>query len=145
MGTKRQEGLRRAWTCGELGERLRPLFEDASLRLVILFGSLARGDAGEAGDIDIAVDSDDAVDIVELTNRIIRLLHEDAVDVVDLRSASPVLKARIGEEGLPLYEREPGSFARFRSLAWRRWVDTGKLRRLQQEQLRRSIGEEPGA
>jgi predicted nucleotidyltransferase len=121
------------------------LFEDESVRLVVLFGSLAGGAGGDAGDIDIAVGADGGVDVIALTNRITSLLHEDAVDVVDLRGAPPLLMARIAEQGLPLYEREPGEFARFRSLAWRRYVDTRKLRRLQKEQLRDSIGEEPGS
>jgi predicted nucleotidyltransferase len=142
MGVRGKEKLRRAWTCEEVGERLRPLFEDESVRLVVLFGSLACGEGEGAGDIDIAVGTDDGLDVIGFTNRITRLLHEDAVDVVDLRGAPPLLKARIAGQGLPLYEREPGEFAKFRSLAWRRYVDTEKLRRLQQKNLRRSIEED---
>jgi len=99
MGVRGREKLRRAWTCEEVAERLRPLFEDESIRLVILFGSLAGGEGEGAGDIDIAVGADDGLDVIGLTNRITRLLREDAVDVVDLRGAPPLLKARRARAG----------------------------------------------
>jgi predicted nucleotidyltransferase len=140
-----RDGLRRGWTAEEVARRLRPLFAEQRVRLVILFGSLARGGPGAAADIDLAVGCDGAVDPVALSNRVIRLLGEDAVDVVDLRRAPPLLAARIAEEGRCLYERDAGAFASFRSLAWRRYVDTAKLRRLQQDGLRRWLEREPGS
>jgi hypothetical protein len=41
-------------------------------------------------DIDLAFMFESPTDILELTNRVIRLLHADTVDVVDLRRASPL-------------------------------------------------------
>ena len=100
---------------------------------------LAGGAPERARDIDLAFLMDGPIDIVGLTNKITPLLREDAVDVVDLRRASPLLAVRVALQGVPLFERSGGEFACFRSLAWRRWVDTAKLRRLQHESLHRTL------
>lgn len=112
----------------ELRERLTPLFEEEGLRLVLLFGSAATGRLHGRSDIDIAFLFDKPMDILGLTNRVIRLLRTDNVDVIDLRRASPLLKFAAAKEGSLLYERSPGLFREFCSLAFRRYVDTRKLR-----------------
>lgn len=139
MGVSQKAHLRRPWTADAVRAHLQPLAEDPSLRLIVLFGSLAGEAPDRARDIDLAFLLSDPADVVDLTNRIAHLLHEDAVDIVDLRRASPLLAARVAEEGVPLYERTPVEFASFRSLAWRRCVDTSKLRRLQHESIHRSL------
>jgi len=70
---------------------LAPLFRDPGLQLVLLFGSRVSGKIHPKSDIDIGVLFDDPVNLVELTTRIINLLHTDQVDVVDFRRASPLL------------------------------------------------------
>lgn len=139
MGVSQKAHLRRPWTADAVRAHLQPLAEDPFLRLIVLFGSIAGKTPDRARDIDLAFLIGNPVAIVDLTNRIAGLLHEDAVDIVDLRRASPLLAARVAEQGIPLYERIPGEFTRFRSLAWRRYVDTSKLRRLQHESLHRSL------
>jgi predicted nucleotidyltransferase len=104
--------------------------ETAGARLVALFGSAARGEP-TAHDLDIGVLADEPVDTVALTNAFIRRLSFQDVDVTDLRRADPVLLALAARDGVPLYERAPGEFARFVSLAARRFADTDKFRRAQ--------------
>jgi len=111
-----------------LKDKLSPIFKEKGLRLVILFGSAVSGKINKNSDIDIAFLFDNPVDILELTNAVIRLLHTDNVDVVDLRRASPLLKFSAIKKGKPLYEREPGIFNEFSSLAFRMYIDTKKLR-----------------
>lgn len=111
-----------------LKDKLSPIFKEKGLRLIILFGSAVSGKINKNSDIDIAFLFDDPVDILKLTNTVIRLLHTDNVDVVDLRRASPLLKFSAIKKGKPLYEREPGIFNEFSSLAFRRYIDTKKLR-----------------
>lgn len=112
----------------EIKERLAPLFEDESLQLVLLFGSALTRNMRKGSDIDLAFLYDGRVDVVSLTNRILRLLHRDAVDVVDLRSANPLLRFSVARKSRPLYERSPGIFNEFCSLAFRMYVDSKKLR-----------------
>lgn len=112
----------------EIKDGLSPVFEDESLLLVLLFGSVATGNAHRHSDIDLAFLFDTPVDILELTNRVIRLLHNDDVDVIDLRHAKPLLKYSVAKNGLVIYEKMAGIYNQFYSLAFRRFVDTRKLR-----------------
>jgi len=112
----------------EIKERLTPLFEDESLQLVLLFGSALTRNIHKGSDIDLAFLYDKTVDVVSLTNRVIRLLHRDTVDVVDLRSANPLLRFSVAQKGRPLYEKSPGIFNEFCSLAFRMYIDSKKLR-----------------
>ena len=112
----------------EIRERLTPLFHDEELRLVLLFGSVATGGVHRRSDIDLAFLYDRPVDLLGLTNNVIRLLKTDNVDVVDLRRADPLLKFSAARQGKVLYEKTPGIFHEFYSLAFRMYGDTKKLR-----------------
>jgi len=56
-------------------------------------------------------------------------LGTDRLDLIDLRRAGPLLGMAVARTGRPLFEREPGAFREFQSLASRRYCDTDKLRR----------------
>lgn len=115
---------------------------ETGVRLILLFGSAAslpgsgapRARAPE--DLDIGVLHDAAPDLVDLTNRFIRALRLQAVDVTDLRRADPLLLMLAARDGVPLYEREPGEFNRFASLAARRYADTRKFRVSERDEVR---------
>jgi predicted nucleotidyltransferase len=113
-------------------------------RLVVLFGSLARGDA-RAADIDIAVLCDRPVDRVDLTNRLTRSLGTQHVDVSDLAHSDPLLMALVARDGLPLLERSRGEFACFASLAARRYADTRKFRQMERREIQDLIAQLPAA
>ncbi len=121
-------GAKEIITVEEVRNKLSPLFQDKGLQLVLLFGSVASGKVHKQSDIDLAFLFDKPANILVLTNHVIRLLHNDRVDVVDLRRASPLLKYSAVKSGRLLYERAPGIFNEFYSLAFRRYVDTKKLR-----------------
>ena len=112
----------------EIRERLFPFYKESDLRLIVLFGSALTGASHKKSDIDLAFLFDRPVDILSLTNRVIRLLHTDKVDVIDLKHASPLLKYSVAEKGKLLYEKSPGMFFEFYSLAFKEYVDTRKLR-----------------
>jgi predicted nucleotidyltransferase len=122
------EELRKMLTIEEIRERLVPLFKERDLRLILLFGSALTGAVHKKSDIDLAFLFDRPVDILSMTNSVIRLLHTDKVDVIDLKHASPLLKYSVAEKGKLLYEKSPGMFFEFYSLAFKEYVDTRKLR-----------------
>lgn len=120
--------LLKPFTEKEIRSRLSPLFKEKGLRLAILFGSTVSGKVHRNSDIDIAFLFEKPVDILELTNTVIRLLHVNNVDVIDLRKTSPLLKFSAVKKGKLLFEKTPGVFNEFCSLAFRMYVDTQKLR-----------------
>jgi predicted nucleotidyltransferase len=122
------EELRKMLTFDEIRERLTPLFKESDLRLVLLFGSVLTGVAHKKSDIDLGFLFNEPVDILALTNKVIRLLRWDNVDVIDLNRASPLLRFSAAQKGKILYEKSRGVFNEFCSLAFRMYVDSKKLR-----------------
>jgi predicted nucleotidyltransferase len=121
-------------TPDQLHHAARQVADALGCRLVILFGSAARGPGAE--DLDLGMLGDSVVDPIDATNRFIRALRFQAVDVADLRCADPLLLMLAARDGVPLYERSPGEFARFASLAARRYADTRKFRDAERHELR---------
>lgn len=132
---------KRIYSVDEIKEKLTLLFEEEGLQLVLLFGSVVSGKVNPQSDIDLAFLYDGPVDILALTNRVIRLLHTDNIDVVDLRRANPLLKLSAAKQGVLLHERSPGLFNSFYSLAFRRYVDTKKLRDAQGKRIKNFLEE----
>jgi len=119
----------------EIKAKLAPLFEEEALQLVLLFGSQSSGQIHPESDIDLGFLYDEAVDLLELTNKVIQLLRKDRVDVIDLRRANSLLCFSAARQGKLLYERCPGLFNRFYSLSFRRYIDTKKLRDARQRAI----------
>src|SRR5438477_5043860 len=103
-------------------------------RLVLLFGSATRGPSPE--DLDIGLLGEGALELVAATNALTRTLGTQAVEVVDLARADPLLLMLAARDGVALYERSPGEFARFASLAARRYADTRKFREAERQEVR---------
>jgi len=123
-------------TPDEIKRRLGPLFNESGLELVILFGSVAVGKVHGRSDIDLGFLYGHDVNILDLTGKVTGLLGTDKVDVVDLRRASPLLRFSAARNCVVLFERVPGTFSKFLSLAFRRFVDTKKLRNAQRSVIR---------
>lgn len=122
-----------------ISEQLRPLFNRSDLQMVILFGSQAVGEARHESDIDLAFLGGGPLDLVSLTAEVIRLLKQSRVDLVDLRRASPLLMMEVVRKGTLLYERSPGVYLCFCSLAVRRYIDTKKLRDARETAIKRFL------
>jgi uncharacterized protein len=120
----------------QLQSSLGPLFGRPEINLVILFGSRVSGSHRSSSDLDLAILGDQELDTIELTNAVIQLLRFSNVDIVDLQRSSPTLAMVVAMKGEVLYEREPGRFAAFCSLAARRYEDARKIRDAQRESIR---------
>lgn len=129
----------RTFDVSDLQRLLDPLREQYRLRLIILFGSTVTGLRGLESDLDLALMADAPLGLIAVTTDIIRLLQTDHVDVVDLRRASPLFAKEVARHGRLIYEQQPGLHVEFISLAFRRYVDTRKLRDAQKEAIHRYL------
>lgn len=123
----------------DLPALLAPLCEPYRIQMMVVFGSTVTGLRGRESDLDLALLADAPLELVAVTTDVIRLLHTDQVDVVDLRRASPLLAMEVARHGRVIYERQPGLHVEFISLAFRRYVDTKKLRDAQKDAIHRYL------
>jgi uncharacterized protein len=119
-------------------------------KLLILFGSRARGDHDEASDWDIAVLYDEeqrkefekggwdwlrgwSIIQQELD------LPDDGIDVVDLGKCSNILAHAIARDGKLLYERDPGEFENFNQRALMSKADLKAFRQAKRLEVREAL------
>jgi predicted nucleotidyltransferase len=120
-------------------QSLRKVIELApAIRVAYLFGSCARGDSGPTSDVDVALLADQPIDLMDLAaiGACMRAVVDRPVDVVDLRSAPPLLCRQVVAEGELLLVRDPLLRFDFEQEAVRRCEDTRPLRAQQQLLLR---------
>jgi hypothetical protein len=87
-------------------------------------------------DLDVAVRLSPEADIVAVVNGLVDLAGSADIDVMDLDRANVVGRARaLGPGCVPLYEAEPGGFARSQMAALTEAMETAHLRRLDLELL----------
>ena len=114
------------------------LAADPAVRLAYLFGSQARDDASPASDVDVAVWTEHRLSLMELGALAERLAHAtgEQVDLVDLRTAPPLLCRQVVAEGEALLVRDAQLKLDFEIEAVRRYEDTRPLRATQQQLLK---------
>jgi predicted nucleotidyltransferase len=119
----------------ELARRLAGFPAARELTLAVLHGSRARGDARPDADWDVGVLSDCPPDLPTLVAGLTAILGTDAVDVVDLRTASALLRFRAARDGIVLVEKPVGAFEGFQLEAVRFWCDAGPVIRAAQDEV----------
>ncbi len=107
---------------------------NAGARVLVLFGSEARGEPGLMGDLDLAVGFSSLPGPqrrLELLNEIQALVGSRTVDLVFLhRDTDPVLRFEIFSAGRALYEAEPGVMVEECVRAMKEFADALPFRRL---------------
>ena len=83
------------------------------MRLALLFGSWARNAANGASDVDVAVLAPGA-DLLGIAAALGREVGVD-VDVVDIGAPTIPLMSELIDDGIVLYEKEPGDYASWRA------------------------------
>ena len=120
-----------------LVQRLRDALPD--VRAVYLYGSRASGDVWGGSDVDVAVlpARPLAPDVRwDLAARLASALRTD-VDLVDLRTASAVMRHQVITTGRLLYEGDVAERQRFELAAFSAYFDLGIERRAILEDIRR--------
>lgn len=97
------------------------------LRLLLLFGSRAHGEARTGSDWDLGYLASPEFDADPLLADLMTALGSDRVDLVDLGRAGGQLRFRAARDGRVVLEATPGTFARFWLEAVSFWCDVAPI------------------
>ena len=124
-------------------EQLRSLAETYDLRLVVLFGSWARGRAGQDSDVDVGVLVKRPLSAPQRPRlwSALSQLFQAEVDLTVLNHVAPVVGYQVARDGVVLFEAEPGDWEGWKSYAVRRFWDTHKHRQALEGYLARRVEE----
>ncbi len=117
------------------------------LKMLVLFGSRARGDTHAKSDWDFAALYDD-----ELRQSYVKdngfawfevpqklgdffEINSDIIDVVELNQCSPLVGFYVARDGKLIHEKNQGEFVNFQLKAWKIYADTEKFRQAQRESI----------
>jgi uncharacterized protein len=119
-------------------ENLAPFFEKEDVLLAYLFGSLVEKSnkaPRSPGDVDLAILTKSGPTHV-LKEALEGILDTDRLDLVDLRSASPVLRFEILRSGKPIYVSDENIRDRYEMETIHLYRDTEPMRRRQRAALK---------
>ncbi|MGD1804010.1 type VII toxin-antitoxin system MntA family adenylyltransferase antitoxin [Dapis sp. BLCC M126] len=117
------------------------------LKMLVLFGSRARGDTHAKSDWDFAalydeeirkkMMGDNAFAWFEVPTGLgnIFQINSDIIDVVELNKSSPLLGFHVARDGKLIYEKNSGDFVNFQMKAWKVYADTAKFRKSQRNSI----------
>lgn len=105
------------------------------LELLVLFGSAVTGRATRESDVDLGVRCRGPADLDALFLALAPRFETARLDLVDLRRVGPLLAFAVARGGRLLFERRPGLFREFQSLASRRYCDPARLRQAQRRAI----------
>ncbi len=112
-----------------------------------LFGSRARGATGPLSDIDVAVFLDRQVETftfrLRLMEKLAQVLGAERFDLVTLNDAPPVLRYEVIREGQVIKENKR-SRIEFEARTLGEYLDTAHMRSVQQDYLKKQLGEPLG-
>lgn len=112
------------------------------IALVVLFGSLAAGNAREDSDVDIAVRFRDRKPtlrrLLDVQRDLSGIFPGREIDFASLERADPLFMKKIAERFLVLYE-EPGESDAFLRLAFKRYQDHGRYLAMERDFARRYV------
>ncbi|MEK7326521.1 MAG: nucleotidyltransferase domain-containing protein [Chloroflexota bacterium] len=112
------------------------------LKLLLLFGSRARGDARKDSDTDIAFMSGRNLDFNQKAELMMDLLpvvkaKETKIDVIDTKTAHPLLLYLIMQDAKVLYTEDMMFFYNLQSAAFKKYIEVKPV----YEEMYRRLGE----
>jgi uncharacterized protein len=121
-----------------------------NLKLLVLFGSRARGEADPSSDWDFAflLEADRPTDNpslwfpgADLLGTLCHLLQvpEAQIDLVDLSTCSDILAHFVARDGQVIYEKTAGEFAQFQQQALKSNDELKQYRHAQREKVLQSL------
>lgn len=128
------------------GDNLKEIASKYDLSLLVYFGSYARREEYDPvrSDIDIAFVSRRDLKIQELNqllSSLIVLHRKSDIDLVNLKTASGLLKKVVADEGVVLFEDPEGYFMEIYPHLYKSYYETARFRKMRWEAFCRRIEE----
>lgn len=121
------------------------------LKMLVIFGSRARGDIHANSDWDFATLYDQEIrktyiknnawawfEVSQLLGEVLEIDREQ-IDVVELNNCSPLIAHFVARDGKVLYEKEPGEFTVFQKKAFKSDVEMTAIRRDLRQKLEKNL------
>lgn len=135
----------------ELADSIPQILEQAPyLTLLVLFGSRARGDADSGSDWDFAFLCDeeqrkqyetggfDSFRMWGILQDAYDLL-DDQIDVIEMKRCSELMAHYLAQDGIVIYERNPGSFEDFKSIHFKSPQEMKAFEKALREESKRKL------
>jgi predicted nucleotidyltransferase len=104
-------------------ESIEALARSSGIQLLALFGSRARGEAHALSDFDFAYRANATTDVPRFESGLLELLGTDRLDLVNLDRASALLRRKVAQEGVLLFQAKPSGFQDFQIEAAQFWCE----------------------
>lgn len=124
-------------------EKLRSLIEKYYLKLILIFGSHAKGETHPESDMDIAVYSKRVLsekEKINLTCEFSNIFHTYKIDLVDIKTAPPLLKKEVFKDYVVLYQEDPRLLHQLELVSLYELKESEVLYQLRHERLQEFIG-----
>ena len=128
-------------------EKLQQMVEQYHLKLLVYYGSYARQEDYDPArsDIDIAFISEQQLNsrqLFDLMSDLVLLHRKSKIDLVNLQTASGLLKEAVANDGRVLYEKEKGYFQTLCPYLYKSYYETRKFRQVQKAIFEKKLAEE---
>ena len=107
---------------GEIKKEVEKLARKYGLKLLLVYGSVAKNEARRDSDVDVAFRSENKVDLLELMADLVKVLKFGKIDLVDLDTANPLLLSQIVSDYIVLFG-EKSAVNSLEVKAFKRFVD----------------------
>lgn len=124
-------------------EKLRDLVERYYLKLILIFGSYAKGESHPDSDMDIAVYSKRVLseeEKINLTYELCNIFRTHKIDLVDIKTASPLLKMEVFKDYIVLYQEDSRLLHQLELVSIYEFKESEVLYQLRHERLQEFIG-----
>jgi len=127
--------------------KLQQIVEKYHLKLLVYYGSYARQKDYDPSrsDIDIAFISEQQLNsqqLFDLMSDLILLHRKSNLDLVNLQTASGLLKEAVANDGRVLYEKEEGYFQQLCPYLYKCYYETRKFRQIKHALFEKKLAEE---
>lgn len=121
-----------------------------NLKLLVLFGSRARGEADPSSDWDFAFLSEPdrpidrkpfwfpGSDLLPTLSKLLQV-SDEMIDLVDLNACSDIVAHFVARDGQVIYEKTPGEFAQFQQQALKTKAELKQYRHAQREKVLQTL------